>query len=66
MNKLKISDYSNTATNCPETVWEKFYGGTDYDVSTASIKITDGGYLFAGITRSYGAGDNDGYLIKNR
>ncbi|RDU23994.1 hypothetical protein [Anaerosacchariphilus polymeriproducens] len=52
------------ANECPEKVWEKFYGGTDYDVCAASTKTTDGGYLFVGSTKSYGAGNYDGYFIK--
>lgn len=44
--------------------WQKSKGGTDFDFANM-VKITsDGGYIIAGFTSSYGAGGNDGYLIK--
>ena len=44
--------------------WQKSKGGTEFDFANM-VKITsDGGYIIAGFTGSYGAGSNDGYLIK--
>ena len=44
--------------------WQKSKGGTDFDFANM-VKITsDGGFIIAGFTNSYGAGNNDGYLVK--
>jgi Secretion system C-terminal sorting domain len=45
-------------------LWSKSYGGT-YDDDIHSVKqTTDGGYILAGETSSFGAGSFDAYLIK--
>ena len=45
-------------------VWEKTYGGSDYDGTYAIQQTKDGGYIVAGYTYSFGAGYSDIYVIK--
>jgi len=44
--------------------WIKEYGGTSKDEFIALKPTLDGGYILAGFTGSYGAGQSDGYLVK--
>ena len=45
--------------------WNRTYGGYSYDSTGKTIAGTsDGGYLIAGSTLSFGAGGRDGWLIK--
>ena len=44
--------------------WEKTIGGSDYDCSRSVQQTTDGGYILAGDTASYGAPEGDVYLMK--
>lgn len=45
-------------------IWDKTYGGTGYDDAHAVEATSDGGYLIAGRTESFGAGAIDFYLVK--
>lgn len=45
-------------------LWSKTYGGSDYDWSWNIKETLDGGFIIAGDTRSFGAGQLDGYMIK--
>lgn len=37
-------------------VWQKTYGGSNYDEAYSIQQTTDGGYIVAGETGSFGAG----------
>lgn len=50
--------------NGGKKVWDKTFGGNDWDMATALIKTDDGGYAVTGITKSYGAGGKDFWVIK--
>jgi hypothetical protein len=44
--------------------WSKTYGGSGWDGGSKIISTSDNGYLISGYTVSYGAGGEDGYLVK--
>ena len=44
--------------------WSKTYGGADADGALSLIATGDGGYFLVGYTRSFGAGEEDFWLIK--
>jgi hypothetical protein len=52
------TDYSG------DTLWTKTFGGTSSDVFSSIQQTSDGGYIITGHTDSFGAGGEDGWLIK--
>jgi len=47
-----------------DTLWAKIYGGSGSDNGNSIQQTSDGGYIIAGQTSSFGAGTDDVYLIK--
>jgi nitrous oxidase accessory protein NosD len=45
-------------------IWFKTYGGVNDDQAHSMVETTDGGYLLAGYTNSFGAGGYDFWLVK--
>jgi hypothetical protein len=54
-----LKTYSNG-----DSAWARIYGGAEWD-QVFSVELTsDGGYMIAGYTESFGAGSEDFYIIK--
>jgi len=47
-----------------EKQWDKTFGGTRWDYAYSVQQTSDGGYILAGHTYSYGAGSSDFWLVK--
>lgn len=47
-----------------DTLWTKTYGGVNEDEALSVKQTSDGGYILAGYTNSYGAGSSDVYYIR--
>ncbi len=47
-----------------DSLWSRVYGGNSFDECTSVRPTTDGGYVLAGYTRSFGAGTDDFWLVK--
>ncbi len=47
-----------------DTLWSRIYGGEDEDAGYSVDQTSDGGYIIAGETKSFGAGNYDLWLLK--
>ena len=64
-NLNPIQDFQLVKTDqFGDTLWTRFYGGAEVEVAYAGEQTTDGGYIIAGRTDSYGGGNSDFYLLK--
>jgi hypothetical protein len=45
-------------------LWTRVYGGPGYEEGYSVQQTSDGGYIVVGLTTSFGAGNNDIYLLK--
>ncbi|MBU1984227.1 T9SS type A sorting domain-containing protein [bacterium] len=48
----------------PDTLWTHTFGGSGYDWAYSIQQTSDGGFIVAGVTGSFGAGGHDFYLVK--
>ena len=47
-----------------DAMWQKTFGGTDEDIANSVQATSDGGYIVAGTTSSFGAGFADIWILK--
>ena len=47
-----------------DTYWAKTYGGSDWDEACSIQQTIDGGYIVAGYSHSFGAGNRDFWVLK--
>lgn len=47
-----------------DSLWTKTFGGNEVDQGNSVQETLDGGFIIVGSTKSFGAGNNDVYLIK--
>jgi hypothetical protein len=47
-----------------DSLWSNTFGGNDQDYCRAAQQTSEGGYMMAGYTESFGAGGWDAYLVK--
>ena len=48
----------------PDSLWSQTYGGSDFDECYCVQQTTDGGYVLAGMTGSFGVPIVDFWLVK--
>ena len=56
--------FSLIFAGAPDTLWTRTYGGVDDDMGYSVQQTSDGGFIIAGETYSFGAGHYDVYLIR--
>lgn len=47
-----------------DTVWTKRYGGSNDDLAEGVLEMKDGGFIFAGGTKSFGVGKRDVWIVR--
>ncbi|MBL0062017.1 MAG: T9SS type A sorting domain-containing protein [bacterium] len=52
------------ASSTGDSVWSRTFGGISGEDCRSIVATSDGGYLLAGNTTSFGEGDNDAWIVK--
>ena len=45
-------------------IWDKTFGGSEWDVAESIVSLSDGGFAIAGSTSSKGSGEDDMWLLR--
>jgi hypothetical protein len=53
-----------TYAQAPDTLWTRTYGGAGNDVGNSILQTSDGGYIVAGYTESFGVGGSDVWILR--
>ncbi|MCK5052174.1 MAG: T9SS type A sorting domain-containing protein [Candidatus Cloacimonetes bacterium] len=61
---LLIITFAVNAQIIPDTLWTRTFGGGGNDIAYSVKQTTDGGFIIAGYTNSYGVGESDFWLVK--
>jgi hypothetical protein len=61
---LFLCNINYVLAQAPDTLWTKKIGGTGTDVGNEIIQTSDGSFVIAGYTTSFGAIQRDSYIIK--
>lgn len=56
--------YVLTLDQSGKKLWEKTYGGMYEDYPVSGQQTSDGGFIVVGMTKSFGAGEWDAYIVK--
>ncbi|MFH1009998.1 MAG: T9SS type A sorting domain-containing protein [bacterium] len=48
----------------PDSLWSRTFGGSNGEACESVWQTSDGGYIMAGLTYSFGAGNSDFWLVK--
>ena len=54
----------SSSQSIAQTSWARTYGGINDEKASAIQQTSDGGYVVAGYTKSYGAGEADLWMLK--
>jgi hypothetical protein len=56
--------FSVPAAQAQDTLWARTYGGSNWDFGYCAKQTSDGGYIVVGSTESFGAAQENMYLVK--
>jgi hypothetical protein len=59
-----IYSFSIAVSQAPDTLWTRTFGGLGQDSCWSAQYTADNGFILAGWTNSYGAGNRDFYIVK--